>query len=323
MTSKKIRVTIACGGTLALGVVGLGACGGAPSPGGPTTPATTTTATAPVTSTSTTPIPSTTSTPASPTTKPATSPTTPTYLTSMPIYFLGESQQTFRLYREFRTIRTIDGPISSAISAMTRFQPLDPDYVNPWRPASRVWVSQQGTTLTVDLSADAFGNSNVGSELAATAIQQLVYTATAAAHVAGHDAAAVVITVDGKPADVWGVIRVGTPMTRAPMIDAQAQAWITSPQQGDVVRAGRVRFTGYGTSFEAVFHWEVTTASGTQVAHGEAMGGSMGEFGSLQWTAKLAPGSYNVRLATDDPSGDGEHHEGAGPAVDTKAFTVR
>jgi hypothetical protein len=240
----------------------------------------------------------------------------------MPIYFVGQSQQAFRLYREFRTVRKVDGPISSAVSAMTRLRPLDPDYVNPWQPASSVWVRQQGATLTVDLSADAFGNQNVGSELATLAIQQLVYTATAAAHVAGHDATSVVITVGGKPADVWGVIRLGSPMTRAPMLEVQAQAWVTWPQQGDVVPSGTVRFTGYGTSFEAVFHWEIRNASGTRVAHGEAMGGSMGQYGSLSWSARLAPGSYTVHLATDDPSGDGEH-EGHGAAVDSKGFTVR
>jgi hypothetical protein len=241
----------------------------------------------------------------------------------MPIYFVGQTQHAFRLYREFRTIRKVDGPISSAVSAMTRLRPLDPDYANPWRPASWVHVGQQGKTLTVDLSADAFANTNVGGELATLAVQQLIHTATAAAHVGGHDATAVIITVDGKPADVWGVIHVGAPMTRAPMIDVQAQAWITAPQQGDVFPAGRVRFTGYGTSFEAVFHWEIKSAGGRTIAHGEAMGGSMGEYGALEWTVKLARGSYTVRLATDDPSGDGEHHEGHGPVVDTKSFAVR
>lgn len=325
MTSKRIRVA-SCGGIIVLAAVALGGCGTTSPGGSTTTPPTTTSPTSPVTPPTTGPTTGSTTSPTTgPTTPPttATSPTTPTYLTSMPIYFIGETRQAFRLYREFRTIRKIDGPISSAVSAMTRLQPLDPDYANPWRPASRVWVSQRGATLAVDMSADAFSNTNVGSELAGLAIQQLVHTATAAAHTTGTDATRVIITVDGKPADVWGIVHVGTPMERAPMVDVQAQAWITSPQHGDTVRAGTVSFTGYGTSFEAMFHWEISTASGTKVTHGEAMGGSMGEFGTLKWSAKLAPGSYIVRLATDDPSGDGEHHEGHGPAVDTKAFTVR
>lgn len=325
MSTKQIRAAGVGAGAVALAVAALGGCGGAPSPSAPTTvpPTTTATTAAPSTTTEATPPTTSTTSPTTAATSPTASPTTPTYLASMPIYFVGQTQQAFRLYREFRTIRKIDGPISSAVSAMTRLRPLDPDYANPWRPASWVQVGQEGKTLTVDLSADAFANRNVGSELAAVAVQQLVYTATAAAHVAGRDATSVVILVDGKPADVWGVVHVGAPMSRAPMIDVQAQAWVTAPQQGDVVPAGRVRFTGYGTSFEAVFHWEVTTAAGRRVAHGEAMGGSMGEYGTLEWAVRLAPGSYTVRLATDDPSGDGEHHEGAGPAVDTKSFTVR
>lgn len=204
---------------------------------------------------------------------------------------------------------------------MTRLRPLDPDYVNPWRPASRVWVGQRGSTLTVDISADAFANTNVGSELAARAVQQLVYTATAAAHDAGHDATSVIITVAGKPADAWGVIGLGVPMERAPMVEVQAHAWITGPQEGDVVRTGTVTFRGYGTSFEGTFAWRVMRADGGRVADGSVMGGTgTGGFGELRWAVHLAPGSYIVRLATDDPSGGAAP---GGAAVDTKTFTVR
>jgi hypothetical protein len=203
---------------------------------------------------------------------------------------------------------------------MTRVAPLDPDYSTPWRPASHVAVTQQGTALTVDLSADAFANTNVGSELAATAVQQLIYTATAAASQTGHPATTVTIVVDGRSADVWGVVHVGSPMRRAPMSDVQAQAWVTSPQQGEVRRAGKVTFTGYGTSFEATFGWVVKSSAGTTVIRGSAMGGTgTGGFGSLAFTARLAPGTYTVTLSTDDPSGG----EGRGPATDDKTFVVR
>ena len=84
----------------------------------------------------------------------------------MPVYFVGASSGPgLKLYREFRTDTRIDGPISSTISAMTRLTPLDPEYFNPWRSASWVKVSDEAATLTVDLSADAFRNTNVGSEL--------------------------------------------------------------------------------------------------------------------------------------------------------------
>lgn len=258
-----------------------------------------------------------------------TSPTSPSpgvtitgaVLRSIPVYYVGESRRAPRLFREFRTVADTGGPVASAVSAMTRVRPLDPDYSSPWRPARRVAVSQRASAITVDLSADAFSNTSVGSELAALAIQQLVHTATAAAAQAGAPATTVTITRDGRAADVWGVVRVGTPMRRAPMADVQAQAWVVSPQNGEVRRAGRVTFSGFGTSFEATFGWTVRTTRGAVVARGSAMGGTgSGGFGTVAFAATLTPGSYVVTLATDDPSGGAE---GNGPATDDKTFTVR
>ncbi|GAA2161597.1 hypothetical protein GCM10009845_11860 [Pedococcus bigeumensis] len=211
--------------------------------------------------------------------------------------------------------------MASAVGAMTSVAPLDPDYLSPWRPASRITVSRKGTGLVVDLSSDAFSNTNVGSELAATAIQQLVYTATAAASQAGTPATTVTITKDGKPADVWGVLRIGTATRRAPLLDVQAQVWVTSPQQGDVRKAGKVGFAGFGTSFEATFGWVVRTSAGKTVAHGSAMGGTgTGGFGPFSYSARLQPGTYIVVVSTDDPSGGAGAN---GPATDDKQFTVR
>ena len=56
-------------------------------------------------------------------------------------------------------------------------------------------VTRQGDALTVDLSADAISGTGVGSEVAERAVQQLVYTATAAAQVAGTPARTVTILV--------------------------------------------------------------------------------------------------------------------------------
>jgi len=225
------------------------------------------------------------------------------------------------LYREFRVVPDKGGPIASAVSAMTRLKPLDPDYMTPWRPASRVTASQTGDAIRVDLSADAFANTQVGSELAGRALQQLVYTATAAARQAGTPASSVKITVDGGAFDAWGVVRVGTPMQRAPMAAVQAQTWVTSPQQGEDLPAGTVTFTGFGTSFEANFVWEIRNESKAVIAKGFAMGGSGdGTFGEFTFAAKLTAGTYSVQVSGDDASGGAE---GPGAAVDDKAFTVR
>lgn len=255
-------------------------------------------------------------------TPPSTSVTTSAgQLSGIPVYWIGESRKSFALFREFRTVPDAGGPIASAVAAMTRMTPLDPDYQTPWKPATRVTATQTGQSIAVDLSADAISNTQVGSELAERAVQQLVYTATAAAFASGHPATTVTITIDGKAADAWGVVRLGQPTPRADMASVQSHAWVTSPQEGDTVKAGRVTFKGFGTSFEANFPWKVTNSSGAVVASGATMGGTgTGGFGEVTFTATLVPGSYTVQLATDDPSGGAE---GAGAAVDTKRFTVR
>lgn len=259
--------------------------------------------------------------PSSPTTESPNTTTTPPagQLTGIPVYWVGESRKEFRLYREFRTVPRAGGVAASAVSAMMRLQPLDPDYQTPWRPPTRLRVTQTSSAITVDLSRDAFANTNVGSELAERAVQQLVYTATSAAHVAGHDASTVTITVDGASYDAWGVVQLGSPMRRAPMLQVQGLVWVVSPQQGGVRPAGQVSFTGYGTSFEATFAWKVTGATGAVVAHGSAMGGTgTGGFGTFRFAARLGAGTYTVQAGTDNPSGSA-----LGPATDDKKFTVR
>ena len=241
-------------------------------------------------------------------------------LTGVPVYWIGESMKSFKLYREYRKVPDVGGPVASAVAAMTRQKPLDPDYVTPWRPAERVAVSRSDGVITVDLSADAFANTQVGSELAGRALQQLVYTATAAAALAGQEARTVTVTVDGSPADAWGAVRVGEPMRRAPIMEVQAQVWLTAPGQGDMVKAGTVQFTGYGTSFEATFTWKILDSGGAVVAHGVTMGGEMGRFGDFSFRTALPKGRYTVEVSTDDPSGG---QEGSGAATDDKDFTVR
>lgn len=240
-------------------------------------------------------------------------------LEDVPVYYLGQSATGVWLYREFHDVPDVGGEVASAVMAMTRQEPRDPDYASPWSPASSVEVTQDGDALTVDLSEDAF-TEGTGSEVAERAIQQLVYTATAAASTTGP----VTITVDGEPYDAWGVIRVGEPMERAPMVDVQAQTWILSPTEGETVTAGAVPVEGYGTAFEATFGWELVDATtGDVVADGFTTGeGGMGTYGDFSFEIPdVEPGQYVLEVWGDDPS-DGESPEGPRMFPDSKAFTV-
>lgn len=257
-------------------------------------------------------------------TAPATgsSPTAPSgSITGVPIYWIGETGGAPRLFREFRTVPDEGGPILSALYAMTREQPLDPDYFTPWAPASRITVDLKGSALVVDLDGDTVSATKIGSQVAKRAVQQLVYTATAAAAIAKTPVSTVTVLVEGQPADLWGVVRVGRPMVRAPQAEVQSHIWVLAPAEGQEVRSGPVTFTGYGTSFEANFLWRVTTRAGAVVAQGNAMGGTgTGGFGQFGFQRTLRAGEYVVTMSTDDPSGGAE---GGGAQVDTKSFTVR
>jgi len=238
-------------------------------------------------------------------------------LEGVPVYWLGQSATRFWLYREFRDVPDDGGRVASAVAAMTREQPLDPDYTSPWTPASRVQVVQDGDALTVDLSEDAFGEG-VGSEVAALAVQQLVWTATAAAQTAGP----VTITVDGGAYDAWGVMRLGEPVARAAIGDVQAPTWVLSPGEGATVPAGSVEVTGTGTAFEGNFLWEVRDVGTDEVvADGFTTGGSMGEFGEFAFTVELSAGEYVLEVYQPDESG-GESAEGPRMYPDTKRFIV-
>ena len=309
----------ACGGAATAPGAASGTASSKPTAStSPTPPGSTST---PVTTTTTTPVITTTVTaPTQVTTANTTPAAGPAGSVVVPVYWIGESRRSFALYREFRTVPDAGTPIASAVAAVTRAKPLDPDYLTPWRAASRVTARQAGDAVTVDLSADAFANTEVGSALADRAVQQLVYTATAAAQNAGHPASTVTITVDGKPFDAWGAVHLGDPMKRAEMSAVQAHTWVTTPEEGDTVPAGQVVFTGYGTSFEANFPWEIRTAGGAVVAKGSTTGSGGGAFGKLTFTVALKPGSYTVRLSGDDASGG---VEGPGAATDDKRFTVR
>lgn len=310
------RIALCVIAATTLAAAGLAGCGSEPPTSESSAPGATTTVMTPEPATGTT---SADSTSASPATSTGTS-AAGEELRSIPIYWLGRSRGGFALFREFRTVPDRGGPVESAVAAMTTMTPLDPDYTTPWRPPSSLTVTRTGDAITVDLSADAFSGTDVGREVAELAVQQLVWTATAAAAKDGVPARTVRVLIDGAPGQAWGIAPVGTPMTRRPMADVQAHVWVTSPQEGDSVPAGPVTITGFGTSFEANFIWKVTDASEAVVADGSAMGGDgAGGFGTFTFTATLPAGEYSVEVATDDASGGAE---GPGAAVDTKGFTV-
>ncbi|PID54808.1 MAG: hypothetical protein CSA58_00365 [Micrococcales bacterium] len=235
----------------------------------------------------------------------------PQEVSSLPVYFPGERDNDVFLYREFRNGTDLGDPVASAVQAMTELQPHNPGSFSVWRPASSVRVSRDGQGLTVDMSADAFANKNVGPTQARAAIQALVYTATAAEQSSGP----VTVLVDGAAADAWGAIKLGEAMNRDASV--RAPIWITRPQQQATVDSP-LTVTGVANVYEGTVIAEAVDETGEVVAQdfGTAAQGSFAEY---EITLEVPAGTYTVRAYSPNVS-DGEN--GSGPRMFEVARTV-
>ena len=242
-----------------------------------------------------------------------------------PVYWIGRSNDNTFLYREFRDVPEQDNPVTRALRVMMSQKPLDPDFFTPWQNPKKLATSISGkNVITVDMSADAF-NSNVDPAMAERAVQQLVYTATAAAASAGlidsGQQIQVVVLVDGHTDYVaFNHVRLGAPTSRS--VGMVAPVWIIDPQEGTSVEDGAVKVSGRSTAPGGELRWEVlridgsvktSYLNGTVTASAEA-----GQSGAFSVSVNLGPGNYEVRVS---------QLENGNPAkdlnVDTRGFTVK
>ncbi|QDW29833.1 GerMN domain-containing protein [Arthrobacter sp. KBS0702] len=242
-----------------------------------------------------------------------------------PVYWIGRSNNNVFLYREFRDVSEQDNPITRALRVMMSEKPLDPDFFTPWQNPKKLATSISGKNIiTVDVSADAF-NSNVDADMAERAIQQLVYTATAAGASAGLTDAGqqiqVVILVDGHTDYVaFNRVRLGAPTSRsAGMV---APVWIIDPQEGTEEADGAVKFSGRSTVPGGKLRWEILRVDGTTKTpylNGNMTASADGaQAGLFNFSLNLGPGSYEARVSQVDPTGAVQDLN-----VDTRGFTVR
>lgn len=242
-----------------------------------------------------------------------------------PVYWIGRSNNNVFLYREFRDVSEDDNPVTRALRVMMSQKPLDPDFFTPWQNPRKLATSISGkNTITVDVSSDAF-NSNLDADMAERAIQQLVYTATAAAASAGLTDSGqqiqVVILVDGHTDYVaFNRVRLGAPTSRsAGMV---APVWIIDPQEGTTVADGAVKISGRSTSPGGKLRWEIQKVDGT--AKTPYQSGMMTaaadaqQSGLFSFTLNLGPGSYEARVSQVDANGKATDLN-----VDTRGFTVK
>ncbi|MEC5179360.1 GerMN domain-containing protein [Arthrobacter sp. CG_A4] len=245
-----------------------------------------------------------------------------------PVYWIGRSDENTFLYREFRDVPEQENPVTQALRVMMSQKPLDPDFFTPWQNPKKLASSISGkNVITVDVSADAF-NANVDAAMAERAIQQLVYTATAAGASAGlidsGQQVQVVVLVDGHTDYVaFNRVRLGTPMSRSAGL--VAPVWILDPQEGTPVEDGTVKVSGRSTVPGGKLRWEIfridgsaktTYLNGTAAASAEP--GQSGQSGAFSLSVNLGPGNYEIRVAQLE---DGNPAQGL--FADTRGFSVQ
>jgi hypothetical protein len=247
--------------------------------------------------------------------------------TKSPVYWLGRARDGVYLYREFRDASGNENPVAKALRLMMSVKPLDQNLFTPWQAPKKLAASISGrNVITVDVSSDAF-NSSVDEQTAQLAVQQLVYTATAAAASAGVIDAAqpvqVMLLVDGRTDQLaFNRVQLGQLMQRDPSM--VAPMWIIDPQAGTTSAHGQLAVYGRTTTPGEQVFWQVSRAEvkGEKAAplasgHVDAAGAGPTQ-GQFRFSVNLPAGKYVLRVFPSDP-GTGDT---AASAWDSKDVTV-
>lgn len=244
-------------------------------------------------------------------------PSTTEAATTVPAYFVGETPQGPRLYREFE--RVLGDPYLEAFALLAAGEADDPDYLSfvPSGAPSAVEHDEGAGLIVVELPDDGWTTPTEGMDdaRAELAVQQIVYTLQGVAQ--SRDP--VEFRLGGTATTIFGIDSAGG-IRNAPPLETLALVNITMPEEGQTV-SGTFSANGLASSFEATVPWEIRQ-DGQVVADGFATAeGWMDKLYPWQTdvdVSGLAPGEYEFVALTDDPSGG----EGGGPHEDSKTIIV-
>jgi hypothetical protein len=210
------------------------------------------------------------------------------------LYFIGDTPQGPRLFREFRSVPDAPG-YASELAALGG--PDDPDYRTAVDPADLSDVVVRDSRFVVQ----------VDRRLTPLAVQQVVFTLSAAAQ----DFLVVELT---EPDD-----RARNVYRRTAVL---ADVSLSDPVEGRIV-SGTFTARGVANSPEGNVPWRIEDAEGAVVLEGFAT--ATGANDRLYFwetevdVSALDPGTYTFVASTDDPSGG---TEGFGPTSDTRTIVV-
>lgn len=233
------------------------------------------------------------------------------------LYFVGETPEGPRLYREWRLVS--GGPIADLRAITEAEGPIDPDYSTLWPAGIFEAVEVRDGVIAVELGEWTGPTYDIDPALVHAYLQAVVYTAQAATATQ----LPVQFTADGEPArEPFGVLRGRKPIQRDPQNDVLALVSVSDPAEGTRV-SGSFMARGRANSNEANVPWEIRDGDDRVVAEGFATAdGWMDRL--YEWETKvdvsrLEPGRYTFVAMTEDPSGGAE---GNGPTYDTRTIVV-
>lgn len=260
-----------------------------------------------------------------------TSPDPPTELetSTVPVYYVGDTPDGPRLYREFR--RLPGDPLEAAVSAAVGrtldgvgLPPLDPDYRVPWPSLTRARAALDATgdTIEIDLGGDPEGSLHNRGDLtgaeAGLAVEQLVRTAQG---VVG-ERLPVRFLLYGEITDQVLGEPASEPLTTGSDLAVLAHVSLTAPAEGqEVDNDGGLIVDGLANSFEGNVVITVERLDDGEVLVEEPTIAGTYEDRLFPFTVRLnvvdvPAGDYLVRARTDDPSGEGRFH------TDSRRITV-
>lgn len=252
-------------------------------------------------------------------TDPGSSTAEPDGTVAAPVYFVGDTPQGPKMFREFRSVPS-DNPLMEAGALMTAGDTLDPDYRTEWPGGGFASVQVSDGLIVVEMQDDGWTTrvDGMSARDARLAIQQMVYTLQGVQQ----ERVPVQVLLGGQPTQLFG-FDTTTPFTRAADLDVLALVSITAPEQGATVTGDTLAASGIASSFEATVPWEIRQGDKVVLDGFTTAEGWMDKL--YPWETSidvsgLEPGDYTFVARTDDPSGGAE---GAGPDEDTKDFTLQ
>lgn len=239
------------------------------------------------------------------------------------VYYVGDTGTRAALYREFRQVPVVGGPIRTAVEAMLHVPARDPDYSSLWPRSTRIRsVSVRSGIATVDFSREAL-TGHAGSGFACASLQQLVYTVTAA----NPGVSKVRLRVEGRSAGVvsgfWGVgCGRDVPMARQPVFNILAPVQISNVLHAQFVPRSFI-VSGEATVFEAVVSWSVSDQATRRVlSSGSTMANTMASIRG-PWSVRINLPVTEVGRAVVVRAWEASAKDGSVTNLDTKALRVR